>query len=105
MQEAKPTRRAVLAAAPGFVLAAGQGVETVAIASGGKPLFEYRYGKELPKPYVHPLFAPDGSALTLESPPDHKHHRGLMIGWTIVNGFDFWGEPGSTPGPHGFIVH
>lgn len=79
--------------------------EKVAFASGTTPLCEYRYGKDLPKPYVHPVYAPNQAVLSLDSPPDHKHHRGLMLGWTDVNGFDFWGEPKSTPGPHGFIAH
>jgi hypothetical protein len=69
----------------------------------GKQLFAYQYDRARPKTYVHPLCAPDGTPLTLDSPPDHVHHRALMLGWTDVNGFDFWGE--DTPGPHGRMVH
>jgi len=110
----KITRRALLAGLPAVALAGGQNRglqlsntkgEKVAFAFGNTPLFEYRYGKSLPKPYVHPLYAPNQAVLTLDSPPDHKHHRALMIGWTEVNGYDFWGEPKSTPGPHGFTMH
>jgi putative ABC transport system permease protein len=34
---------------------------------------------------------------------DHVHHRGLMVAWSAVNGYDFWGEV--NPAPHGQIVH
>jgi len=67
--------------------------------AGGK-LFDYRIGAA--KPYVHPLYFPDGRAATLDGPKDHIHHRGLMLGWNDVNGFDFWGE--DNPAPHGRIV-
>lgn len=99
------TRRALLAELPAGALAAAQNREKLAFAFGGAPRFEYRYAANLPKPYVHPLYAPEGSVLTLDSPPDHKHHRALMFGWSDVNGADFWGEPDSTPGPHGLTVH
>ena len=110
----KLSRRALLAGFPAAALAAGRETrlrvsdkkgEKVAFTSGDRPLFEYRYASNLPKPYVHPLFAPNGSVMTLDSPSDHKHHRALMFGWSDVNGSDFWGEPGTTPGPHGFTVH
>lgn len=39
----------------------------------------------------------------MDGPEDHVHHRGLMLAWSAVNGYDFWGE--TNPGPHGQIVH
>lgn len=75
----------------------------VSFFAGEQPLFEFRYSKSRPKTYVHPLFAPDGSAITLDGPEDHVHHRGLMLAWSDVNGFDFWGE--QNPAPHGQIIH
>jgi hypothetical protein len=115
----KMTRREVLAtsaaglaagarpasASERFTLEDTRGEKVTFLSGAGKALFEYRYSKGAPKPYVHPLCAPDGAAVTLDSPSDHIHHRGLMIGWGSVNGLDFWGEPKSTKGPHGFIVH
>lgn len=77
----------------------------VAFLYGQRVLFEYQYARSLPKPYVHPISAANGRLLTLAAPPDHLHHRGLMLGWSNVNNRDFWGEPGSTRGPHGLIVH
>lgn len=69
---------------------------------GERLLFEYQYSTDRPKPYVHPLYAPDGSSITLDSPKDHPHHRGLMIGWNDINGFQFWGEGAPN---QGMIVH
>ena len=34
--------------------------------------------------YVHPLFSPDGQALTDDSPADHLHHHGLFWTWPVV---------------------
>jgi hypothetical protein len=44
----------------------------------------------LPKVFVHPL-ALAGEAVTLESPHDHVHHRGLMFALR-VQGVNFWEE-------------
>jgi hypothetical protein len=101
------SRRSVLAAAAGpwrpAAIEAVEGPgEKVSFRRGIRLLWEYRFSAALPKPYVHPLCAPDGRAVTLDSPPDHVHHRGLMLAWSDVNGFDFWGEV--NPGRHGRIV-
>ncbi len=77
--------------------------ESVSFSSAGRPLFTFRYSSARPKTYVHPFYGPDGTALTLDGPEDHVHHRGLMLAWSAVNGYDFWGE--TNPGPHGQIVH
>lgn len=95
------SRREFLLAA-GCALAADEGGK-LTVADGGHTLFEYRYGPDRPKTYVHPLCLPDGRSLTIDGPPDHVHHRGLMVAWSQVNGFDFWGE--DNPAPHGKIVH
>ena len=103
-----PTRRQFLyaagyAAAPGRLQLADTKGEKVAVMFGGRTLLEYRYSRERPKPYVHPLALADGRVVTLDSPVDHVHHRGLMVAWSEVNGVDFWGEV--NPGRHGQIVH
>lgn len=78
--------------------------ESVSFYSGPRQLFTYRYSSARPKTYVHPFCAPDGTPLTLDAPEDHVHHRGLMLAWSGVNGYDFWGEVNPGP-PHGIIVH
>ncbi len=90
------------AAEPAVRLSHVQG-EKVSFFWGQRPLFEYRYSAARPKTYVHPLYAPNGVAVTLDSPPDHVHHRGIMLAWSDVKGFDFWGE--ENPAPHGRMVH
>lgn len=107
---AEATRRGFLLAA---AATAARGAERVRLehAEGGKiavlygrrPLLDYRYDRARPKPYVHPLYFPDGSPATLDAPHDHVHHRGLMVAWSALDGFDFWGEV--NPAPHGQIVH
>lgn len=77
--------------------------DTVSFHAGDWLLFTYRYSSRRPKPYVHPFCAPDGTPLTMDGPADHLHHRGLMLAWSNVAGFDFWGEV--NPGLHGQIVH
>lgn len=75
--------------------------EKISFHDGSRLLFEYRYSSGAPKTYVHPFCAPDGN-ITLDSPADHVHHRGIMLAWSDVNGYDFWGE--QNPGKHGQIV-
>jgi hypothetical protein len=84
---------------PGLVDAKG---DKVAFYQGSKPLFEYRYSADRAKPYIHPLYAPDGAVVTRDSPKDHPHHRGLMIGWNDINGYTFWGENETR---QGVVVH
>jgi len=77
--------------------------EKIAFLRGDRAWFEYRYSAARPKTYVHPLYAPDGKPITLDGPEDHVHHRGVMLAWSDIEGFDFWGE--TNPGKHGRIEH
>jgi len=43
------------------------------------------------KPYIKELRTPSGLNVLLDSPPDHKHHHGLMLALG-VDQVDFWGE-------------
>lgn len=93
----------MLGSAPAVALKQIEG-EKVSFFAADRLLFEYRYTPARPKTYVHPFCAPDGSQLTLDGPADHIHHRGLMLGWSDVNGYEFFGE--DNPGlPKGRIVH
>jgi Methane oxygenase PmoA len=77
--------------------------EKIAVFCGERPLFAYCYDTARPKPYVHPLYLPNGDPVTVDGPRDHVHHRGLMVAWSELDGIDFWGE--TNPAPHGKIVH
>lgn len=45
--------------------------------------------------YFHPLKTPAGTILTDVGPADHRHHRGVFLGWVEMHGgsvnADFWG--------------
>lgn len=77
----------------------------------GKPILEYQFQKEGYRTFIHPLRMPDSPVLTMDRatvvPVDHPHHQGLYVGWTKVNGVDFWGQPspGAEPAGFGRIVH
>jgi hypothetical protein len=53
------------------------------------------------KPHFHPLNTPAGETLSLASPHDHKHHKGLMYALRTPE-VNFWEErvtlPGERPG-------
>ena len=77
--------------------AAGEGV-----SRGGHPLAVHN--KDLgqpaslaPRPYLHPVRSLAGTVTTQSEPADHRHHLGLSIAFTDVNGTNFWGGSTYTP--------
>jgi len=56
-------------------------------------VFTYRYSNVPYKPYVEQLCTPAGVNVVRDSPPDHKHHHGLMFA-VSADDVDFWGEDG-----------
>ena len=71
---------------------------TLEIRLGEKKVAEYRFGEELRKPRLSPVFAPDGKPITTDEPADHKHHHGVWLGYHLVNEHNFWTEekPGNN---------
>jgi hypothetical protein len=55
-------------------------------------LVRFTYGLDVPKPTWTHLYTLSGDLLTLHRPFDHLHHRGMMLTWSDVNGFNFWEE-------------
>lgn len=50
--------------------------------------------------FFHPLTTPSGVVVTDLAPEDHRHHRGLFIGWVEMHGekdADFWGWGAHAP--------
>jgi hypothetical protein len=43
------------------------------------------------KPHIHPLNTPDGCTISLRSPHDHPHHKGLMYSLRAAD-INFWEE-------------
>jgi hypothetical protein len=82
--------------------------EALQLKSGARELLRY----QLKKPskggpsvesacYIHPLSTPSGTIVTDVGPQDHRHHRGVFLGWVEMHGArdaDFWGwgEPAPT---------
>jgi len=74
-----------------FVEDTGRG--TLTLRDGRNDVLTYRFGDQLkegidPKYvrscYIHPLFSPDGKALTDDFPKDHLHHHGVFWTWPVV---------------------
>lgn len=64
----------------------------------GKHFATYNYGEDLPKPYMSPVKAADGTVLTrpIIDPKvkDHPHHKGIWVAIDEVNDIKFWAEKG-----------
>ena len=45
------------------------------LSFGGKPVAAFTQGKF--RPYIHPVWTPDGIVVTAEGPVDHPHHSGI----------------------------
>ena len=77
----------------------------------------YQYPENLEKPFLYPVFAPNGSVITRGFPieprkgerVDHPHHIGLWFNHGNVNGLDFWNNSSAIPADkkdlYGHIVH
>ena len=82
-------------------MSCGQTARGVDLFMRGEKFTEYYTGRDLPKPYLGPLFDAFGNQITrLDlTARDHPHHRSLWISQE-ANGIDFWNEPKLV---HGFI--
>jgi hypothetical protein len=76
-----------------------QTAEQISVAIDGKPFTVlYIAGKDLNRPYLHPLRAATGTIVNRSVPAgqlpgettDHPHHAGLFYGHGDVNGFNYW---------------
>src|SRR5262245_38735641 len=73
--------------------------EQIAVEIDGKPFTVfYVSGKDLNRPYLHPLRAATGKIVNRSFPAgqlpgettDHPHHAGLFYGHGDVNGYNYW---------------
>lgn len=67
--------------------------ERLELRENGCPVLVFNYGLQLREgvkeqyrraDYFHPIYDPDGVALTDDFPKDHLHHRGLFWAWPEV---------------------
>ncbi len=72
--------------------------QKIHITIDGKPLTDFVYTDTMEKPFLYPIYAPDGETITRgfpwnpqpNDPTDHPHHIGLWLNYENVNGLDFW---------------
>jgi hypothetical protein len=75
-----------------------QGKNQIAVEIDGKPYTTFFYGPDVAKPYLYPLRAASGIAVTRSFPmdkvagesTDHQHQRSMWFAHSSVNGYDFW---------------
>jgi hypothetical protein len=76
-----------------------QGPEQIVVDIDGKPFTVfYIGGKDLNRPYLHPLRSASGKIVNRSFPAgqlpeettDHPHHAGLFYGHGDVNGYNYW---------------
>jgi hypothetical protein len=80
------------------------------IEIGGNFFTSYYYGKQVIRPYLHPVIGPYGKSVTRGYPmvtgvpgesTDHQHHRAIYVAHGEVNDVDNWSESPNC----GRIVH
>ncbi len=90
---------AVLAALPlASQVKITQGNNRITVDIDGKPYSTFFYGPDVAKPYLYPLRAASGIAVTRSFPmekvagesTDHPHQRSMWFAHQSVNGLDFW---------------
>ena len=71
----------------------------------GRLFTSYRYPADIEKPFLFPVYAPNGSVVTRGYPleprkgerVDHPHHIGIWFNHGNVNGLDFWNNSSAIP--------
>ncbi|MGD0755470.1 MAG: PmoA family protein [Bacteroidales bacterium] len=83
----------------------------------GNLFTSYRYPQNIEKPFLFPVYAPDGSVITRGYPieprkgerMDHPHHIGIWFNYGNVNGLDFWNNSSAIAADkkdsYGNIIH
>lgn len=79
--------------------------QQILITINNKPFTSFNYPDSLAKPFLYPIYAPDGEIITrgfplasrANEPVDHPHHIGLWLNYENVNGLDFWNNSYAIP--------
>jgi hypothetical protein len=72
--------------------------DRIDIQIAGRPFTAFFTGPDAPKPYLHPLRSASGKIVTRSFPMENlpgestsdQHHRGVWLGYKLLNGFNFW---------------
>ena len=89
----------------GVVLVRQDEKHKVDIFVNGALFTSYQYPENLEKPFLFPVYAPNGSVLTRGYPLeprkgeriDHPHQVGLWFNHGNINGLDFWNNSSAIP--------
>jgi hypothetical protein len=79
--------------------------QKIDVMVNGKLFTSYQYPTNMEKPYLFPVYAPNGSVITRGFPLeprkgeriDHPHHIGIWFNHGNVNGLDFWNNSSAIP--------
>jgi hypothetical protein len=79
--------------------------QKIDVMVNGKLFTSYQYPSNMEKPYLFPVYAPNGSVVTRGFPLeprkgeriDHPHHIGIWFNHGNVNGLDFWNNSSAIP--------
>jgi len=79
--------------------------QKVYITINNKPFTEFIFTDTMEKPFLYPIYAPNGQTITRgfpwnpqpNDPADHPHHIGLWFNYENVNGLDFWNNSFAIP--------
>ena len=79
--------------------------QNVEVYAGEKLFTVYRYPSDKEKPFLFPVYAPDGTVVTRGWPieprkgerTDHPHQFGLWFTYGNINKLDFWGNSSAIP--------
>lgn len=86
----------LLAAGASAQVKISQETDRISVEIDGKLFTNLWFGKDIAKPYLHPLRAVSGTSVTRNIPleegdsKDHPHHRGLTFAHADLNGHNFW---------------
>ena len=74
----------------------------------GQPFSDFYFGPDAPKPYLYPLRSSGGKIVTRRFPMEKvegenttsdQHHRSLWLGFSSINGYDYWANEFSYKNP------
>jgi hypothetical protein len=104
-------------ASKGVTLIRADDKHKVDVYINGTIFTSYQYPTNIEKPFLFPVYAPNGSVITRGYPieprkgerVDHPHHIGIWFNHGNVNGLDFWNNSSAIPANkkdmYGHIVH
>ena len=73
--------------------------QSIALCVDGQVRTAWRFPEFAPRPFLYPVYGPEGTALTRmghPGAPNHDHHRSVWFAHHQVLGIDFWSDTGTA---------